>query len=598
MKRIFTLFLGVIAGTMAFAQEAPTGVFAKASVAPEIDGVVDAVWSEATKYNIERAVVGNTPTIGAPGETTWQGVWTKDGVFILLDIKDDEFYPNYVAGGGNDYDYDKLELYFDVNYVLVSDKGPGAPGAAGDLKKGHYQVAPGFADGKNDGTPITGTDGVVHAFMVEGSHYIAEYFVPFSKLLDADGIQVDKTNTIGFDVTVIDRDPGDASRNQAVWSNTNESGKGESWANMDNAGLVTFEDAEQNILAETIAITNTDLTITTDKGTLQLVAVVGPEEASIKTVKWTLVGGTAQGSISSTGLVSAVGNGTLIVKASTTDGSYLDTDEITITITGQKKVRFTDATWNEKNLIKNWDLESQTSDWGGWVDKDALPNQLDPVYENGYVAMKVGTSSDAWHYQFNQLNVGAEADVEYTVMFKSWATATAECVLDFESASEIKPENGGDQYVRYGTDTDTNGSSEWRYTVTTVPGWFTYHVKFDKMIETTIQKIQWMNSLSEETIYLDSVLLVKTEDIEVITKNADQLSNSIRVYPNPIANNNVLTVELISAVNAKVAIFNALGQKVMEKVSKGNVARFDVSALRKGMYFVKLEDGSTRKFVK
>lgn len=596
MKRIFTFLLAAMAGTMAFAVDAPTGVFKKASVAPVVDGVIDAVWAESNVYNIERAVVGNTPTIGAPGETTWKGLWTKDGVYILLDVKDNAFFPNYVNGGGNDYDYDKLELYFDVNYVLVNDAGPGAPGAgSAELKKGHYQVAPGYEKDKTDGRLLTGTDGVTHAFMVDGSHYIAEYFVPFTKLLDADGVQVDKTNTIGFDVTIIDRDPGDASRNQAVWSNTNESGLGESWANMDNAGRVTFDGATQNVLAETIAISNTNLTITEDKGTLQLVANVGPEDATIKTVRWTLVGGTAQATLSSTGLISATGNGTLIVKASTTDGSYLDSEEVTITITGQKKIQYTDATWNEKNLIKNWDLTEKTSDWGGWVD-GAVANQSDPVYQDGYVAMKVGTSADAWHYQFNQQNVGAEADVEYTVKFKSWATATAECVLDFESASSITTGDGGDQYVRYGTDTDTNGTSEWRYTVTTVPSWFTYHVKFDKMIETTIQKIQWMNSLSEETIYLDSVLLVKTEDIELVTKNATKLSNGITsVYPSPVTN--TLYVDL-AGTNAKVAVYNAIGQKLMEKTATGNKVTFDVSSLRRGLYFVKLEDGTTKKFVK
>lgn len=596
MKKIFTLLLAALVGTMAFAQEeAPTGVFKKASVAPVIDGVIDDVWTESNVYNIERAVVDNHPTIGAPGETTWKGLWNKDGVYILLDVKDDAFYPHYVAGGANDYDYDKLELYFDVNYVLVNSKGVVGPSTA---NSGHYQVAPAFAKDKNDGTPITTDDGVVHAFMVDGGHYIAEYFVPFSKLIDSDNIQVDPNNTIGFDVTVIDRDPGDTNRKQAVWSNTNASGAGESWANMDNAGLVTFDGAEQNVLAESITVTNTDLTITEDKGSLQLVASILPEDATVKTIKWTLVGGTAQASISPTGLVKAVGNGTFIVKASTTDGSYLDTENITITITGQKSIKYTDATWNEKNLIKNWNLESQTTDWGGWVDKDVLPGQLDPVYENHYVAMKVLTSEkgEGWHYQFNQTNVGAEANVEYTVKFKSWATGVADCILDFESASDITVEKGGDQYGRYGTDTDTQGTSEWRYTVTTIPSWFTYHVNFNKMIETTVQKIQWMNSLSDETIYLDSVLLVKTDDIEVITKNADNLSDKItRVYPSPVTN--TLYVEL-TAVNSKVAIYNALGQKLMEQVAKNTNVTFDVSSLRSGMYFVKLEDGTTKKFVK
>jgi len=30
----------------------------------------------------------------------------------------------------------------------------------------------------------------------------------------------------------------------------------------------------------------------------------------------------------------------------------------------------------------------------------------------------------------------------------------------------------------------------------------------------------------------------------------------------------------------------------------GNIAKFDVSSLRKGMYFVRLSDGSSQKFIK
>jgi len=587
MKRIFTLLLSFLAVTITMAQN-QEGVFKKASSAPAIDGVVDAVWAESNVYNIERVVGTNTPTIGAPGESVWKGLWNEDGVYILLDIKDDAFFPNYVNGGGNDYDFDKLEIYFDVNYLLADGLGP-------EEGKGHYQIAPGFKLDQNDGRLLSGGEGVQYALKVDGSHYIAEYFVAFSKLLDSEGVQVDKLNTIGFDVTVIDRDPGQTARNQAVWSNTGEAG--ESWGNMDGAGHVTFEGAVANILAETISIENTDLTISTDKGTLQLVAKVGPEATTIKTVRWIMVDGTAQATISPSGLVSAFSNGTLIVKAATTDGSYLETEPVTITITNQVAVKYSDDTWNVNNIIRNWNYDTDVTEWGGWVD-DAVTGQAAPAIVEGVAVLKAGKASDgaAWHYQHNQENLGAEANVPYTLKFKSWATATAECIVDFESGSSIKPADGGDQYVRYGTDTDTNGASEWKYTVTKVPSWFTYHVIFDKMIETTQQKVQWMISLSDETIYLDSVLLVKTEDIEIISKNGNQYFNSInKVYPNPVAN--TLVVEL-SAVNAKVAIYNALGQRLMEKTSKGNRITIDVSSLRKGMYFVKLEDGSIQKFVK
>jgi len=105
-----------------------------------------------------------------------------------------------------------------------------------------------------------------------------------------------------------------------------------------------------------------------------------------------------------------------------------------------------------------------------------------------------------------------------------------------------------------------------------------------------------MLSLSNETIHLDSVLVVKSSDLGTV--GTKSIANSInKVYPNPVGDGNTLYVEL-SSVNAKVAIYNAIGQKLMEKVATRNLVQFNVSSLQKGMYFVKLSDGTTQKFVK
>ena len=584
MKRIFTFLMSLFAVTFAMAQ-APTGVFAKATVAPVIDGVVDAVWASATVYNIVTPSAGQTPTLGTPGQTTWQGLWNADGIFILLKVTDNAFYPNYaVSPAGASYEYDKPEIYFDVNSELLDGFGP-SPDGTGD-GNGHYQWAPAFTDGKNDGTMLTNS-GADYAFKVEGSNYVAEYFIPFTKLLDNAGAQFDKTNTIGFDVTIIDRDPGDLAANSAVWSNTVSN-----WGNMDDAGQVTLADAEAGIPLDVITITTTAGTITTDKGTFQMAATVGPESATNKVLKWSIVGGTAQAKINSvTGLISAVSNGTIIVKADATDGYFARSEEVTVTVTGQIRVKYSDEIWNTNNLVKNWDFTTDVAGWNSWISADLI-NALPPVSVNGVCVMKVGKLPNPWLYQLNQIELGAEANVPYTLMFKSWATGSAVCHVDFEDSEA----NGN---VRYGTTTDPEaaGTSEWIYSVTTTPSWFTFHVVFDKMTATTVQKLLWMNSLSDETISLDSVLLVKTEDLGT-TGISNQLSNSMKVYPNPVANGNLLTVQLGSAVNTNVAIYNALGQKMMEKVSTGNVARFDVSSLSKGLYFVKLSDGTTQKFIR
>jgi hypothetical protein len=49
--------------------------------------------------------------------------------------------------------YDKLELYFDVNYILEDGGGP-LPNGRGN-GNGHYQVAPTVAEASIDGTPHT-----------------------------------------------------------------------------------------------------------------------------------------------------------------------------------------------------------------------------------------------------------------------------------------------------------------------------------------------------------------------------------------------------------------------------------------------------------
>jgi hypothetical protein len=72
-------------------------------------------------------------------------------------------------------------------------------------------------------------------------------------------------------------------------------------------------------------------TITIDKGTLQMVADITPSNATDPSVTWLCTNGTGSGSINSAGLLTAESNGTVVIKATTNDGSEIyDTIEITI----------------------------------------------------------------------------------------------------------------------------------------------------------------------------------------------------------------------------------------------------------------------------
>ena len=112
MKRgIFTLVLCALVVAFSYGQQ-PSGVIKKVTEPPVIGGEVDAVWTEANVYNIDQNFQSELPTLGASGETNWRALWSTDGIYILLTVTDDVFFPNYaVSPAGNNWEYDKPEIY-------------------------------------------------------------------------------------------------------------------------------------------------------------------------------------------------------------------------------------------------------------------------------------------------------------------------------------------------------------------------------------------------------------------------------------------------------------------------------------------------------
>lgn len=155
--------------------------------------------------------------------------------------------------------------------------------------------------------------------------------------------------TLQLEATIL---PEDAAATEVAWSITT----GSDFASIDENGLVTaiangtvtvtvttadgdFTDTiEIVVTGQVIAVTEVAVTvendaepvITTVGGTLQLVATVIPEDATNATVTWSIVTGEAFASVSDEGLVTAIAEGAVIVRATTQDGTVYG--EITITI--------------------------------------------------------------------------------------------------------------------------------------------------------------------------------------------------------------------------------------------------------------------------
>jgi uncharacterized protein YjdB len=101
-------------------------------------------------------------------------------------------------------------------------------------------------------------------------------------------------------------------------------------------GTLTLTISNQAIQVSSITVAGAGgvTTITTDNGSLQLSATVLPANALNKTVTWSISSGADKASISATGLLTALDNGTTVARATANDGSGIY-GTLTITISNQ-----------------------------------------------------------------------------------------------------------------------------------------------------------------------------------------------------------------------------------------------------------------------
>ena len=570
MKRIFTFFLGILLVSSVFAQK-PEGEIMLTATPPEIDGVLDeGIWDVANVYDIDKPFGDNVPTVGAAGETTWRAMWDYDYFYLFIEVADDNWYPSY-ASGANPWEADKPEIYFDVNPIL--EDGVGASGGAG-----HYQITPTPVEALIDGTASTEDNGVMWAFLVDPSgSYTAEYAIPWSLLLDSGGGEADKSGNIGFDITIIDSDEAEPARRRMVWAN--DDGAAESWNNMDGVGIITFPEAGEAIFIDEINLTGGE--ITTDNGTLQIEAEILPEDATNKTLKWS-VSNSSLATISPTGVVTAKMDGTVTVTAMSADEFVEATAEVVIS---NQVVTVSDINYVRNGYFDMYDEDLEPDIWSnGQVNAEGV-----------LVAQPSGEPQDIWNYQINQSIVPKvsveDNDEPFLFSFVAWADVADTFRVNFEDSSR--------DYLRYGTsdhEYSTNGI-EWTFITNTEPTRYEFDIIFSGIeAPENNQLLVFQLGHATANVYIDSVELVKVADLDLLSVVgiADSREASFRVYPNPAVNK--LTIDL-DTYNTKVAIYNSVGVKMEETIVTGNRHVFDVSRYRKGLYFVRANN-SVVKFIK
>ncbi|MBN1183743.1 MAG: choice-of-anchor D domain-containing protein, partial [Bacteroidales bacterium] len=259
-KSIFTLLFISLLALTALAQDALMLKLPN-NIAPVIDGQVDGLWNGVEVHSIDKPFVSDydVPTLDL---ATWQAVWNDTAIFILVNVKEDNRCDQWCSGAA-DWQSDGVEVYLDVNLSNLDD----GNGPAGQ-PNGHYQFAwgdLGFQQDVSDyfyyGPNWAGANSSC-AYSLNDQDYVYEYAIPFSSLLDEYGSEINPnlSPTIGFDVTIVDRDDYDIDRKRMVWMSDGNTPPSydEAWNNMDACGEVRLISNEIGIASMYLSDTSID----------------------------------------------------------------------------------------------------------------------------------------------------------------------------------------------------------------------------------------------------------------------------------------------------------------------------------------------------
>ncbi len=248
MRKIYFILVSLlfIAGTT-FAQKVNVDV-KKTLTAPVIDGIEESLWDAVDPVAAEKNLFTEQPSV----TVYWKAMWCDTAIFVLFNVEDDDHYTAQMSGG-NDWEFDKPEIYFDINDTLNDATGPMT------ASSGHWQVAPPFADTLEgiehffDNWNEHGADDY-DSYVLTGSNYVREYRIPWKGMYDKnfDTLTIQKPVSagmvMGFDICIIDQDNGiTTARQRMVWQNDGKTGSNkESWEDMDACGTITLSATEIN----------------------------------------------------------------------------------------------------------------------------------------------------------------------------------------------------------------------------------------------------------------------------------------------------------------------------------------------------------------
>jgi hypothetical protein len=240
MKKIYSLLIALLVCGSLIAQTGVNVDVDYTSEPVEIDGYVEELWDAVDPVLVELTFLDEQPTVEG---SYWKALYDDDYCYVLVEVYDQGgHYPSWMSGG-NSWEYDKPEVYWDVNENIADGQGCANPNT------GHWQLADGFLEDSYDvqievAQAYPNPGGLI-CYSRAGDDYVYEHAVPWANMVNADGVALDVESArdlgdIGFDVTIIDQDEGiTTARQRAVWQS--DGTVDECWNNMDGCGTITLK---------------------------------------------------------------------------------------------------------------------------------------------------------------------------------------------------------------------------------------------------------------------------------------------------------------------------------------------------------------------
>ena len=361
-------------------------------------------------------------------------------------------------------------------------------------------------------------------------------------------------------------------------------------------------------------------TITGNRGTLQLSAIVFPSDATNKAVTWSIINGTGQATISPTGLVTAVSNGTVTARATSRDGSGVS-GSLVIAISSQNQPTNTPPLVSISSPTKStaFIAPATVTIEANAVDTDGVIVKVE--FFNGNTKLGEKMTSP---YEFTWKDVPAGS---YSITAiatdngNAWTVSGAVTVVVEKSATNANqlpivsitsPANSGNNKKKYKKDDKITITAE-----AIDPDGSISMVEFKSgnitLAEVTSAPYSFTWEPSDTGTFVITAIATDnlgassaTSDIELsIVLLSESYTDNVSLYPNP--NDGHFTVELvqgISELSNRLTIFNLAGQNVYSGILEPGerIKEVDISESTPGTYILMITDGknilATKKLTK